>query len=101
MTIHVSTAGTYHPPEDVENAWSINDTRGYLGTGPSCSECGACECIYDAYKSLEAHEQWDGDEDFECVGLSFAYVNMDDGADSLCEDCATKASITIVPCDCS
>ena len=118
MTIHVSTVGTYHPQELNGGGWSINDTRGYLDAGPSCSECGRCECaicpVIEGDMSEYAREYardyhagsdsphkvcYHGDG-VSCVGLSFAYVNMDDGAESLCEDCATKAGIKIIPCDC-
>lgn len=83
--IHESKVGTHHPAPGVEIAWTINDTRGYLDTAPACDECGACDCV-----QCDEHT---------CAGLSFAYVCLD-GGDTLCEDCAEKAGITVEPCDC-
>lgn len=102
--IHRSSVGTYHPAPctqpiahdyhgSCDGAWTINDTRGYLDGGPSCDECGACECSPDMHTCLA-----EPDNDVECIGLSFAYVCLD-GGDSLCEDCA-KDVVEIVPCDC-
>ena len=42
--IHRDRMGCYHPAPDSEVAWTVNDTRGYMDTGPSCTECSACEC---------------------------------------------------------
>ena len=87
---------------------TINVTCGYMDSGPTCSKCGTCECTYNAFSQVDyagrdAHEAYENDigdqNGFECIGLSFAYCNMDDGSESLCEDCATKAGITITPCD--
>lgn len=89
------------------NAWYIQDTRGYLDAGPSCSECGACECEPDKCDCLivstrphNHHEDCQNidvmDEATEnCVGLSYVYCNPDDGAENLCEPCAMKAGITL------
>ena len=84
--------------------WTIIDTRGYLDGGPSCSECGTCDCptcqetaqyngTPDSGCILKVCHTNDGDE---CVGLSFAYGNLDDDSEILCESCATKAGIIIM-----
>ena len=122
-TVHVSPHGTYHPtPEDpIEGAsWTIHDTRGYIDPGPSCDECGACDC--DAEKGLcpvcgetaqLTGRTTDGRTIYscgdasrkplchgeECIGLAFSFTCLD-GGESLCEDCAEREGITIVPCDC-
>ena len=112
--IHVSTYGTYHPNPAADVAWTINDTRGYIDGGPSCDDCGACECdkcekcgetfcvegIVGPGIVQEGSSYCDHDPgSHECIGLSFAYCCLD-GGESLCEDCAEKAGIRIVPCDC-
>ena len=87
-----------------QTPWYIQDTRGYMDAGPSCSECGRCECVWSysdrlTYQGLAVHQAWErehGDQDeLECVGLSYIYCNPDDGAENLCEDCALKAGITV------
>ena len=90
-TIHRSKVGTYHPEPAESVAWTINDTRGYLDGGPACDECGACDCVDCGNLKCECDD---------CIGLSFAYV-CPDGGDALCEECAKKAGIEIVPCDCA
>lgn len=99
-TIHVDSMGCYHPNPTEHIAWSTNDTRGYADGGPSCDQCGACECD-DCHTCEHALCQCEcnTDEAVECIGLSFAYVCLD-GGESLCDACAKKAGITIVPCDC-
>lgn len=102
--VHVSDVGTYHKDPKAESGWTANDTRGYLDGGPSCDECGACECCCeecggDSHDHAETCETGGGDSaDDECVGLSFAFVCLD-GGDTLCEDCA-EGVIEVVPCDC-
>ena len=120
--VHRSKMGTYHAApqhttpsgdpcdgtcNDEASAWTINDTRGYMDGGPSCDECGACECdclecpCRDPHFLSEAPDcacECHG-QDAECIGLSFAYVCLD-GGESLCEDCASKAGVVIVDCDC-
>lgn len=107
--VHESRVGTYHPPDGVDVAWTINDARGYTDSGPSCDECGACECECPFCGSSDT-EKIHGDPyccdkqklnnpDGECIGLSFAFVCLD-GGESLCEACAEKAGVQIVPCDC-
>lgn len=100
MKVHQSTVGTYHPAE--QGSWTIQDTRGYMDIGPSCDECGACECEHgwrfnECTTCKEGGCPWVTWE--EHIGLSFAYVNLD-GGETLCEDCATKQGITISDCDC-
>jgi hypothetical protein len=100
--VHVSKYGTYHSVPNEIPAWTINDNRGYLDSGPSCDECGACEC-----GPCETHGVNPGcscgycvdAEDSGCIGLSFAFICLD-GGDALCERCAEKERIEIVPCDC-
>lgn len=100
--------------------WTINDTRGSNDFGPACDECGACECPLVTHEFLFDHKgnrcesvrrihkscccgirrkEFDILDQVYCVGLSFAYVCLD-GGESLCEECATKAGIEIVECDC-
>lgn len=89
-----------HEPLSADIAWTIHDTRGYLDPGPACDECGACECfdgITDGKRCLAEHCGSVGIE--ECIGLSFAFTCLD-GGESLCEDCAERAGVIIVPCDC-
>jgi hypothetical protein len=85
LRVHVSKMGTYHPDPTADVAVTVNDTRGYTDGGPSCEECGACEC--------------DEHDDEGCIGLSFAFVVLD-GGETLCTDCAEKSGIEEVPCDC-
>ena len=77
--------------------WYVNDTRGYIDAGPSCDECGACECESDhcaaPHDCEECSEKY-SDGEFECVGLSVAYVCLD-GGDALCRACAEKVGL---PC---
>lgn len=84
--IHQSKVGTYHPAPFCLQDWTIDDTRGYLDAGPTCDECGACEC--GTYC-----------DEHECIGLSFAFVCLD-GGETLCSECAEREGITIVPCNC-
>lgn len=85
-----------------DTAWTIHDTRGTIDGGPACDECGACDCGEDQGCRCDCLEgqgcRAEGDEP-ECIGLSFAYVCLD-GGEVLCEECAEKAGITIVECDC-
>jgi len=110
--IHVSESGVHHPNPKKEVAWTINDTRGYTDGGPICEECGDCECwtaqececkcVGEGPACLEDSHSADcfmTETDLECIGLSFAYVCLD-GGESLCENCAQKEKIEIVPCDC-
>ena len=99
------------------NEWIINDTRGYVDAGPSCDECGACECgqcegdnsHWDRYPDRDGAlcAMDDGDQapskacechthnpDHECVGLSVAYVCLD-GGEALCEACFEKSGIEL------
>lgn len=90
MTIHVSTVGTYHPAPFED--WTINEFSG----APSCIKCKRCDC-----PSCESNRLGFICKELDCMGLSFAYVNIHDDSESLCESCATKAGIKIVDCDCS
>ena len=102
IRVHKSTMGTYHPVPGDDVAWTVNDTRGYTDSGPRCDACGACECGFcegeDSPVPLacrcEKHNP-----DGECVGLSFAYVCLDGGY-TLCEECAEKEGLEVLPCDC-
>lgn len=103
-TIHETKWGTYHPGADDNGAWTVNDTRGYLDGGPSCDECGACECGDCQDCGLPEHEcDCAGCEGGECIGLSFAYVCID-GGEALCEECFYSTdedvNVTVIPCDC-
>lgn len=80
-------------------AWTINDTRGYTDGGPSCEECGKCECEWSEGGSPACVPADPDAEIPECIGLSFAFVCLD-GGEALCETCATKAGVEIVECDC-
>lgn len=126
--VHRSKFGTYHADPKADCAWTVNDTRGYIDGGPACDECGACECnttrecaadgcedcraavksnraehgVTDAErreflneKSCANHEN----ADTPCIGLAFAFICLD-GGDSLCLDCADKAGIEVIECDC-
>lgn len=74
--------------------WFVNDTRGYTDAGPSCDDCGACECEPCA-ACKGTHENCDDwQDDRECIGLSVAYVCLD-GGEALCEDCARKAGLPV------
>lgn len=103
-TIHVSKFGTYHPDPKSEVAWTVNDTRGYIDEGPTCDECGACDC--DVPHEIDVDEvpggaAWAGEaaEEPACAGLSFAFVCLD-GGEALCESCA-ETEVEVVECDCS
>jgi len=84
----------------------VQDTRGYLDGSSSCSKCDACECL----SCNEVRELWEPDveyecdldtcfaaachnEQVECIGLSYVYCNLDDGADNLCEDCYQEGEV--------
>jgi hypothetical protein len=103
--IHRSKYGTFHPADNQDVAWTVNDTRGYIDGGPACDECGACECVgpcADGCINPAAHIT-DCDlhgPDGECVGLSFVYICLD-GGDTLCEACfETQDDVEVVECDC-
>ncbi len=110
--VHVSSVGTYHSAPGADVAWTVNDTRGYMDRGPSCDECDTCECEkcpnckYPACQigiNDRGYCGFHGDPDvgtIECIGLSFAFVCLD-GGDSLCEDCAEKAGVETIPCNCN
>lgn len=100
--IHISSVGTYHPNPSESIAWTINDTSGYLDSGPTCDECGACECDPhlipdDGYADGGAPYE---DDEIVCVGLSFSYICLDGGV-TLCSDCAKLEGIIIQECDCT
>jgi len=99
--VHESSVGTYHPadPEEIPG-WTVNDTRGYTDPGPSCDECGACECekAADGTPLCQVADPEEWTDAPECIGLSFAFVGLD-GGETLCEDCA-EGVVEIVPCDC-
>lgn len=104
--IHESKVGTYHPNPKAElvfdAVWTIHDSRGYIDGGPACDECGKCECEECPEGCAKGWPACSCDEhnpDGECIGLSFAFVCLD-GGETLCEECAAKEGITIVPCDC-
>jgi len=104
--IHESTVGTYHPDPKSKIAWTIHDSRGTIDGGPSCDDCGACECSpcedgceLDDHTPVIACSCSVHNPDAECVGLSYAYVCLD-GGDSLCTDCIEGDEVEIVPCDC-
>lgn len=102
--LHQDTySGLYHvDPEAPDGvAWTVHDTRGYMDGGPSCDECGACECECSECGALgqAAHECAHASEDQECIGLSVAYVCLD-GGDALCEACAEREGIEVKECNC-
>lgn len=86
-------------------AWTIHDTRGTIDGGSACDECGKCECAWcECAEHLgkevpRCQTHFSDDADGDCIGLSFAFVCLD-GGETLCEECAEKAGITIVECDC-
>lgn len=80
--------GGYANVFDNSAQWIIHDSRGTIDGGPACDECGACGCDGGYYP--DGHD---------CIGLSFAFVCLD-GGETLCPECAEKAGITIVECDC-
>ena len=59
-----------------EVSWLEHDTSGYTDGGPSCDECGACECDDPEHT----------DDGAECVGLSSGWSLLD-GGDFLCPEC--------------
>lgn len=100
IRVHKSSVGTFHPVPIDDVAWTVNDTRGYMEYGPSCSECGACECSIsgcDAYTPLCQCDCYEGES--ECIGLSFTYICLD-GGDILCEECAVREGLEVIECDC-
>ena len=105
--IHRSSVGTFHPAPGSEVAWTVNDTRGYMDTGPSCSECGDCACekchcgtpepLCQCHAHLSFHQMCNHEV---CIGLSFAYVCLD-GGESLCQACFEKeGDVEVIACDC-
>ena len=110
--IHRDQMGCYHPAPDSEIAWTVNDTRRYIDSGPYCDKCGACEC--DVADTPESHhvdcksrpvgkycETCPECETYaDCIGLSFAYHCLD-GGEVLCQQCFDKQSdVEVVSCDC-
>ena len=95
ISLHVNEYGTYHPDPSSKVAWTVNDTRGYEDEGPSCDNCGACECLDDAH----SFDNEDRGRSTECMGLSFALVCLD-GGDALCTKCAEAEGLNVKQCDC-
>lgn len=106
-----------HSQDEPNCAWAEHDTRGYLDIGPSCDECGACECEIcgsdaedndikpDAPKcpgdvkfcACPRHgdpNNYRHEPEHICVGLSYGYTCLD-GGDFLCEDC-----VAVEDCHC-
>ena len=110
-TVHISAHGTYHPDPQADVVWTVNDTRGYMDTGPACIECNACECdictncdepiCHEAIANQGEYCNHNGRPagDNECIGLSIAFVCLD-GGETLCEACGEQAGITIIACTC-
>ncbi len=92
MVIHMAADDTYHPAPGEPVPWVVRDARGVPVVGPSCEQCGACECIPCPCHGEPIHERG-------CVGLSFAYVRLDRWT-ALCEPCARAAGIAVSPCNC-
>ena len=93
IAIHRSPDNAYHPAPGAPVAWVVRDARGFAVIGPRCERCGACECVPCPCHGEPIHERG-------CVGLSFAYVRLDT-LDALCEACARRQGLEVVPCDCS
>jgi hypothetical protein len=90
-TVHQTPWNTYHPAPG--GAWTFNNGQGTEETNPSCTRCGRCDCkSFDPERGACADQ---GDE--RCVGLAEAFLSE---TESLCRECAKKAVIHIVPCDC-
>jgi hypothetical protein len=91
-TVHRTSWDTYHP--DAAGAWTFRDSPGTEETNPSCTRCGLCDCeSFDPERGACADQ---GDE--SCEGLAEAFLS---DTESLCRDCAKKAGIRIVPCNCN
>ncbi|MAH44876.1 hypothetical protein CMI37_03555 [Candidatus Pacearchaeota archaeon] len=114
IRVHQTVVGTYHPVPGDAVAWGVNDTRGYMDAGPSCDECGDCDCIPctdSGFSDLHLECTLDHPacvcaeiedvtgEMVECVGLPFAYVCLD-GGDVLCEECAEQEGLQVLDCNC-
>jgi hypothetical protein len=108
--VHCDKMGCYHPAPGADVAWAVHDSRGYIDGGPSCDECGACDCgpceVHPGELGGHCYDcGWrDTDRDImgevECIGLSFAYVCLD-GGESLCPSCFEKAGGQELACDCT
>lgn len=87
----------------------IHDTRGYIDAGPSCSQCGACECPEVAYENQdgichhpacfdtcgecgELTESYGYDIPQECIGLSYCLIDLD-GGDAYCTGCVDDSEL--------
>jgi hypothetical protein len=90
VRLHRSKLGTYHLPEDLkpgDEQWTVHDSKGCLDHGPWCDDCGACDCRKVGNDCLKEHaEVRDGES---CVGLDFAYCDLDSG-DVLCPTCMMR-----------
>lgn len=86
----------------VAPAWTIHDSRGYIDGGSPCDECGRCECAPCPCggKVCDNNDCQHGQHDNSCTGLSFSFVCLD-GGNNLCRECADKAGVSIVECDCA
>jgi hypothetical protein len=91
-TVHRTLEETYHPNPADPVPWVLRDARGFAVVGPPCERCGACECTPCPCHGEPIHERG-------CVGLSVAYVRLDHWT-ALCEACAGREAIAVVPCDC-
>lgn len=102
ISLHRSRFGVYHPNPNSDVAWTVNDTIGYLDSGPSCDECGACECECEhGWRFNECPECPDSCTWEDCIGLSFAYVCLD-GGEAYCQDCVDEFfDLEVLDCDCS
>jgi hypothetical protein len=89
--VHRTPRDTYHPGPG--GAWTFNDGQGTEETNPSCARCGRCDCDSFAAERGACADQ--GDE--SCAGLAEAFLSE---TDALCRECAEKAGIRIIPCDC-
>jgi len=56
--------------------WLEVDTSGDLDSGPSCDECGACDCL-DIYEIGGHTNEW-------CIGLSHYFLCMEGGESPPC-----------------
>jgi hypothetical protein len=92
IAIHRAAGDTYHP-EPGGPRWIVRDARGYTSVGPPCDRCGACECVPCPCHGVPIHERG-------CVGLSVAYVRLDDWR-ALCEACGAAEGLRVVACSCS
>ena len=96
--VHLTRWNDYHPAPG--SPWTVHDAQMPEETAPCCRVCGRCDCT--SYDPIAGHCADQGDE--SCEGLYFAFVRVDGQAvceQVLCQQCADRAGIRIVACDCA